>query len=149
MSFARLRLGALVAAASLCATAAYAADTKSGTSGMDQKSTSGNNGTSAQAKPHWASREVKAIDAKALTLSNNEQFRLTDMTQFEKDGKTASRDDVKPGDTVKMAYDARGKLAYADRIDITTKEGTARSMKSSSNHQGTGSAGPSSSNKAQ
>ena len=149
MSLTRLGLGALIAAASLYASGAHAADTKSGASGMSQKSNGGKNGTSAQAKPYKASGEVKAIDAKALTLNNGEQFRLTDQTRFEKSGKKVSRDDVKPGEAVNIAYDAREKLAYADRVDISSKGGSAKSMNSPSSQQGTGSAAQSGSDKKQ
>ncbi len=147
MSFARPGLGALIAAASLYATAAHAADVKSGASMSPSSDTQG--ASSAHAKPHWASGDVKSIDEKALTLTNGEQVRLTSSTRFEQAGKKVSLDQVKPGEKVKAAYQARGKLAYADRVDISSNPGASTSMKPSASQQGTGSAAPGSSNKKQ
>ncbi len=148
MSFARLGLGALIAAASLYATAAHAAGSQSGTSGAEQTSASNKSSAPAHAKPRWASGDVKAIDAKALTLNNGEQLRLTKKTRFEEGGKSVSRDAVKPGERVKASYQARGKLAYADHVDIMSA-GAKKAMKSSSGQQGTGSTAPASPNKTQ
>lgn len=103
MSFTRLGLGGLVVTASLHATTALAAASQSTASGMQQKTTSSSNKAQARAKPRWASGDVQAIDAKALTLRNGEQLRLTMTTLFEQDGKTVSRDAVKPGERVKAS----------------------------------------------
>ncbi len=148
MSFSRLGLGAVFVAASLYATAAHAAANQPGASGMQQKSSTSKSSASSPAKPRWASGDVKAIDSRALTLNNGEQLRLTDETRFEQGGKKISRDAVKPGERVKASYQARGKLAYADRVDIMSAK-SAGTSKSSSTQQGTGSSAASSSKKTQ
>ncbi len=147
MSFTRLGLGALIAAASLYATTAGAASSQSGAGAMQHKSTASKTSSHPQAKPRWATGNVKAIDAKAMTLGNGEQLRLTPKTRFEQGGKTISRNAVKPGERVKASYRARGKLAYADRVDITSTASAGSAAKSSPSQQGTGSTAPASSSK--
>jgi len=160
MTLTKVGLGVLVAAASLFGARASA------TSNSQQSPNAQHATEQASAKgapkQRSTSGDVKSIDAKALTLSNDEQFRLTGSTQFDRNGHAVHWKDVKPGDHVKASYEPRGKLAYADRIDIVPSatgpsaaagnakpsesgnaeqsSGMSSDQKSSNQQQGTGSA---------
>lgn len=117
MTLGRAGFVALVAAASLYAVGARAAGSESQES-QGQQGGSAKQGSSGQAKEKSASGKVSAIDSKALTLDNGEQFRITDQTQFLREGQKVSRNEVKQGEQVRAAYEARGPLAYATRVDV-------------------------------
>ncbi len=69
-------------------------------------------------KKHEVSGQVKSIGKQALTLSNGEQVRLTDQTKFLRNGQPISRDQIKPGEQVRAAFEPRGGLAYAITIEV-------------------------------
>ncbi len=95
-------LAALIAAASLYAGTAQAANTHHARADSERTS----------------SGAVKSIDSKELTFRDGEQFRFTKGTQFLRNGQKVSRQDVKEGERVKASYQPRGKLAYAKQIEI-------------------------------
>ena len=68
------------------------------------------------AQERSVSGKVTSIDDKALTVNDDEQVRLTDQTEFLRGDKSTTRADIKPGERVRAAYHARGKLAYATRV---------------------------------
>ncbi len=141
MKLARAGLGALLATAALYATGASAAVGAKQPSKAQQSSSTK---AAHSSKPRTASGDVKAIDGKALTFSDGEQFRLTKSTQFDRAGKGIRWKDVKPGEHVKASYEPRGNLAYADRIDVVSSQ---KSGRSSAKQEGTGSTASSSSGK--
>ncbi len=82
---------------------------------------------SASMKDRTVAGEVKAIDAKALTLANGEQFRIGNSTRFMNGDKKISLQDVKQGERVRASYEPRGKLAYAVRVDVVSMKGASKS----------------------
>ena len=125
MSFVRIGCGALVAAASLYTLTGQAAAGESARqeSGHASHMSKSSHSTS---RDRTASGDVKSVDSKALTLGNGEQFRLTHDTKILRDGRNASLQDVKPGEQVRASYEPRGKLAYADRIEILSTKHTKK-----------------------
>jgi len=128
MSSVRVGFGALVAAASLYALTGQAAagEPAGQESGHASHMTKSSKSSSSTSGERTASGNVKSIDSKALTLNNGEQVRLTHDTKFLRDGQTASLQDVKPGEQVRASYEPRGKVAYADRIEILSNKHTKK-----------------------
>ena len=125
MNLIHVGLGSIIAAATLYAGETYAIDSQSA-SAMTHKASASSSSSRNAARS--ATGDVKAIDAKALTLSNGEQFRLTNETEFDRNGQKITRNEVKPGEKVKAAYEARGNLAYAERVDITSSSAKQSGM---------------------
>jgi hypothetical protein len=73
--------------------------------------------------------------------------RLTEETQFVRDGQPVQRDEVKPGAEVRAAYEPRGDLAYATQVELLSAGQDAAGPSGSSGGQD--SAGPSGSSGAQ
>jgi hypothetical protein len=121
MKLGRLRGLAIVAAASMAAGVLAQDSATSGQESTSGGATSGGaTGTSTTAgKKHEVSGLVQSIGKKALTLSTGEQVRLTDQTQFLRNGQTISSSEIKRGEQVRASYEPRGGLAYATTIEVT------------------------------
>jgi hypothetical protein len=136
MTVSHIGLGALVLASALYATAGQADTGKAGSPESQRSETHAahqraqmnkSSSRSGHMKERTASGEVKSIDTKALTLASGEQLRLGPKTEFMNGSKKVSRQEVKEGERVRASYQPRGKLAYADRIEIVSNASMHRS----------------------
>jgi len=85
----------------------------------DQSNNNQNQGQMAmgKGKHHYTiSGKVTSIDQNELTVNDNQQVRLTDQTKYMSQGKSISRDDIKPGEQVRAAYQPRNRIAYATQV---------------------------------
>lgn len=123
MAFVRIGLKGLAVAAATMAGSVLAqggmAGQESPPGASDQGSTSGAASSAKPSKQHEVTGQVKSVSSQALTLASGEQVRLTDQTQFKRDGQSILPTDIKPGEQVRAAYQPRNGLAYATSIEVT------------------------------